>query len=152
MAWKRFHFESNQFFDGIETPNEWILLRDAYPKLSDDELLAAKEATYRGTRTTEERLKRPNFGFRIEHDGEKTLRDFFVENGMLELIPKDRDSVDAARYRWLRAQHWSESKVAVVTNPKESVKLGRDCPAEKRLDRIIDDAMSADEATESNIG
>lgn len=140
-VWKRFHFESNMFFDGIETPNEWLDLRDAYPKLTDDELLAAKEATYRGTRSVEERLKRPNFGFRIEHDGGRTLRDFFVENGMLELIPKDRDSVDAARYRWLRDQHWSESSIAVVVKPRESIKPGYDCPSAKRLDRLIDRAM-----------
>jgi hypothetical protein len=85
--WKRFHFEGNQFFDGVESPEDWQRLRAAYPDLTDDELLASKEATYGGHRSAEERERRPNFGRRIEHDGEKTLRDFFVENGMLELIP-----------------------------------------------------------------
>jgi len=85
--WKRFYFESNMFFDGVEGPSDWERLRAAYPRMSDDQLLAAKEATYGGTRKVEERIKRPNYGFRGEHDGEKTLRDFFVENGMLDLIP-----------------------------------------------------------------
>lgn len=85
--WKRFHFEGNQFFDGVECPEDWKRLRAAYPDLTDDELLASKEATYGGHRSIEERERRPNFGRRIEHDGEKTLRDFFVENNMLNLIP-----------------------------------------------------------------
>jgi hypothetical protein len=85
--WKRFHFEGNRFFDGVEGPEDWQRLRSAYPELSDDELLASKEATYKCTRSAEEREKRPNYGRRFEHDGDKTLRDFFVENGMLELIP-----------------------------------------------------------------
>lgn len=85
--WKRFHFESNRFFQGIEGPQDWQRLRAVYPELSDDELLASQEATYQGTRAIEEREKRPNYGRRFEHDGEKTLRDFFVECGMLELIP-----------------------------------------------------------------
>ena len=82
MSWKRFFFESNLFFDHIDGPEDWERLRKAYPNLSDDQLLAAKEATYGGTRSAEHRLSRPEFGFRYEHDGEKTLRDFFNENGM----------------------------------------------------------------------
>lgn len=85
--WKQFHFEANQFFDNIAGPDDWQRLRNAYPKLSDETLLNAKEATYRGTRAVEERAARPNFGFRIEHDGEKSLRDYFVEHDMLNLIP-----------------------------------------------------------------
>lgn len=44
--------------------------------------MAAKEATYQGTLSLVDRKNRPNFGFRWEHDGEKTLKDFFIENGM----------------------------------------------------------------------
>lgn len=85
--WKRFHFEGNRFFDGIEGPEDWQRLRAAYPDLTDDDLLASKEATYGGRRSAEERERRPNFGRRIEHDGEKTLRDFLVANEMMDLIP-----------------------------------------------------------------
>lgn len=54
-----------------------------------------------------------------------------------------RDAVDAARYRWLRSQHWLDGQLAVVMNPKEAVKLGRaDCPTLKRLDDAIDSAMA----------
>ncbi len=87
VKWKRFHFESNMFFDGVEGPEDWQRLRAAYPNLTDDQFLEAKEATYDGTLSVESRNKNPNFGFRHEHDGEKTLRDFFVAHDMLALIP-----------------------------------------------------------------
>jgi hypothetical protein len=46
--------------------------------------------------------------------------------------------IDANRYRWLRKQQWYNSKLAVVTNPKQSVKLGRHLPSLDYLDEIID--------------
>lgn len=84
--WKRFHFESNRFFGGIENALDWDRLLKAFPELTVDEILASKEATYNGTRKLEDRIRQPNFGIRQEHDGEKTLRDFFIENNMLDLI------------------------------------------------------------------
>ena len=48
---------------------------------------------------------------------------------------------DAERYRWLRQQHWSDGKYAVVMNPTESVKLGSWCPSLEMLDKIIDKEM-----------
>lgn len=81
-TWKRFYFESNQFFDHINGMDDWRRLRAAYPKFDDERLLAAKEATYGGTRTLEQRDAMPNYGFRWEHDGKRTLKDFFEANGM----------------------------------------------------------------------
>jgi hypothetical protein len=81
-GWKRFHFESNRFFDTIEGPEDWERLCDAYPGMDDDELLSAKQATYGGTMRAEDMAEHPNYGFRLEHDGDKTLRDFFRENNM----------------------------------------------------------------------
>jgi hypothetical protein len=84
--WERFFFESNQFYDYIDNMEDWQRLRDAYPSLTDDQLLNAKEATYSGQRSLEDRESAPNYGFRWEHDGKRTLRDFFAANGMsLEL-------------------------------------------------------------------
>ena len=54
-----------------------------------------------------------------------------------------KDSVDAARYRWLREQYWNEADMAVVCDPKKSVKLGFDCPSGKRLDEAIDSAIAS---------
>lgn len=88
ITWKPFHFEANMFFRTIAGPFGWQRLRQAYPNMTDDELLDAKEATYGGTLSEAQRNHHPNFGLRREHDGEKTLRDFFVENGMLELLPR----------------------------------------------------------------
>ena len=45
---------------------------------------------------------------------------------------------NAERYQWLRAQTWNTSPLCVVTQPKESVKLGYDCPFGERLDAMID--------------
>lgn len=84
--WKTFHFESNRFFDKINNPNDWERLREAYPGKTDQDLLAAKEATYKGKKPQEDRDNKPNYGFRFEHDGEKTLLDFKQHN-MLHLIP-----------------------------------------------------------------
>lgn len=44
----------------------------------------------------------------------------------------------AERYRWLRAQTWDASPIAVVVNPKSAVKLGHDCPSGIRLDQLVD--------------
>ena len=52
--------------------------------------------------------------------------------------------IDAARYRWLRSQHWNEGKLAVVVDPKDAVKLGQDCPSLDRLDEMIDELMSVE--------
>ncbi|HEY0684692.1 MAG TPA: hypothetical protein VGD45_20315 [Steroidobacter sp.] len=49
---------------------------------------------------------------------------------------------DAERYRWLRNQHWNDSAVAVVTDPKINVRLGVYCPSETQLDDFIDAARA----------
>ncbi len=51
------------------------------------------------------------------------------------------DEIDAARYRWLREQHWSSAQLCVVMDPKDAVKLGRTCPSREYLDIAVDDAM-----------
>jgi hypothetical protein len=80
--WTRFWFESNQFFDFIANSADWQRLRAAYPAYTDEQLLAAKEATYSGHRPQNERDEHPNYGLRWEHDGERTLKDFFAAHGM----------------------------------------------------------------------
>ena len=51
------------------------------------------------------------------------------------------DALDAARYRWLRKQHWESSRLCVVTNPKITVRLGTHCPSGRLLDQAIDAAI-----------
>lgn len=48
---------------------------------------------------------------------------------------------DALRYRWLRNQHWDSSNVCVVCDPRETVRLGSDCPSLRRLDALIDEEL-----------
>ncbi len=50
--------------------------------------------------------------------------------------------IDAARYRWLRAQHWNSSAICVVTEPTRYVRLGAFCPSERQLDNAIDSALA----------
>jgi hypothetical protein len=50
---------------------------------------------------------------------------------------------DAERYRWLRAQRWDKSNLAVVCHPKQSARLGFDCPSAERLDSAIDAARGS---------
>ena len=49
-----------------------------------------------------------------------------------------QDARDAARYRKLRAQHWSASELAVVFNPKQNLHLGAFCPSGEILDEYVD--------------
>lgn len=49
-----------------------------------------------------------------------------------------QDARDAARYRKLRAQHWSASELAVVLNPKQNLRLGAFCPSGDLLDEYVD--------------
>lgn len=78
-TWTTFWFESNQFFDWVKSPEDWEKVKAAYSQpgslLSVDLLLdQAREAAPKGAH--------PKFGIRLECDGDKTLREFFAENGM----------------------------------------------------------------------
>lgn len=46
---------------------------------------------------------------------------------------------DAERYTALRTQTWYDGVVAVVRDPRRSVKLGYDCPSHERLDELADE-------------
>lgn len=56
-------------------------------------------------------------------------------------MPDEAIRLDAARYRWLRSQNWNDGRLAVVVDPKRSVKPGHDCPSLNRLDEMIDEQM-----------
>jgi hypothetical protein len=47
---------------------------------------------------------------------------------------------DAVRYRWLRKQHWDDSVIVVVSDPKQNVRIGTYCPSDGLLDAAIDAA------------
>ncbi len=46
-----------------------------------------------------------------------------------------------ARYRLLRSMHWSEDQLAVVVDPKKSIKLGHQTLSEARLDEFLDELL-----------
>jgi hypothetical protein len=80
-TWTRFWFESNRFFNYVNSPEDWEKVKAAFadpewqPTSTVDELLdKAKVCPREG--------KPPKYGFAIECDGDKTLREFFAENGM----------------------------------------------------------------------
>lgn len=60
------------------------------------------------------------------------------------LAELEAEREDAARYQWLRNQHWHESPMCVVTQPNKSIKPGFDCPSVDRLDEAIDAARKGD--------
>jgi hypothetical protein len=45
---------------------------------------------------------------------------------------------DAERYRKLRLLNWPDSALCVVSNPRETLRLGAYCPSQERLDGEID--------------
>jgi hypothetical protein len=68
--------------------------------------------------------------------------DNFLIGTIVELITRLRQAEkDAARYRFLRGFHWSESPMCVVTDPSSAIKLGSNCPSMELLDAAIDEAM-----------
>jgi hypothetical protein len=79
-VWRPFHFESNQFFDTLETPEDFNKLRAAYPDRDDAWFLSARSENYAENRNHHPAI--PHFGIRAEHTGAKTLGDLFTEQGM----------------------------------------------------------------------
>ena len=73
---------------------------------------------------------------RLDPDGFAKARAERAERAEMETLRKD-----AERYRWLRAQHWNDGRLAVVADPKGAIKLGHDCPSFGRLDEQIDAEM-----------
>lgn len=51
------------------------------------------------------------------------------------------EALDAARYRWLREQHWTDNTYAVFCRPEENSKIGAWSPSGEQLDEVIDQAM-----------
>lgn len=56
--------------------------------------------------------------------------------------PSDTQTLDAARYQWLRKQVWNDANLFVIHGSKDLVRLGTDCPSFHRLDDAIDAAMA----------
>ena len=77
--WTRFWFEGNQYFNYVNGPEDWEKVKTAYSQegceTSVDEILDK-------ARVCERESGPPKYGFAIECDGPKTLREFFAENGM----------------------------------------------------------------------
>ena len=79
--WERFHFESNQSFGMCNNKEEWDEVKSNYCSYHNTlDPSKAKQATY-GDKGHHSKF-RPNFGFRLEHQGEYTLADFAKDNNM----------------------------------------------------------------------
>lgn len=111
-------------------------------------IAAASPATILALLAEIERLKRAL----QEEEGRSNMssRAHRVVSHKRESVERERDQLkaesealrrDAKRYRFLRNQHWPVAELAVVCNPKVSVKLGHDCPSGDRLDQQVDGAM-----------
>lgn len=93
-----------------------------------------KDALIKSLTAGNEALKRGIECYSIE------LADDVVQ---IERLTAERDALkaDAARYQWLRSQHWSDNTIAAVRHPNDAIKLGHDSPSKERLDELIDAAI-----------
>jgi len=77
-SWTPFYYESNQYFGWIESPTDWEKVKTAYSQrggiLTTDELLDKSHVAPGAPHI--------KYGLRSECDGDKTLREFFTEQGM----------------------------------------------------------------------
>lgn len=79
-TWTRFWFEGNRYFSWINGPEDWEKVKAAYseedwnPQWTVDEILDKAKVCPTSPH--------PKYGFARECDGDKTLREFFAENGM----------------------------------------------------------------------
>lgn len=80
---------------------------------------------------------------RIEIDAVYVMAGSRTRAEVIDQLKAENEALrrDAKRYRFLRNQHWPVAELAVVCNPKVSVKLGHDCPSGDRLDQQVDGAM-----------
>jgi hypothetical protein len=92
------------------------------------------------------RLKWKNGAYYVSEPNIGDTDCFTREQLLASLAPLEaeleRMRMDAARYRWLRVQHWSKAPLCAVADPKKAVKLGHDCLSMDRLDAAIDSAMN----------
>jgi hypothetical protein len=73
--WVKFWIESNQVFGMVESLSEWERVKRLFSEAyKNTDIYDLKEDIYP--------KELPNFGQRREHKGDRTLRDFFQENGM----------------------------------------------------------------------
>lgn len=72
--WVSFWFEGNLYFDWVNNQNDWKRLLDIYSSHYDINcILDAKNCP---------QSNKPKYGFVIECSGNKTLREFFIDNNM----------------------------------------------------------------------
>jgi hypothetical protein len=126
--------------------DEWDLAEvhvttGANPMADAEFMAAASPATVLALLAEIERLEKFEDWFVRLDQVEQTLSaSFKAERDQLK-AENEALRKDAKRYRFLRNQHWPVAELAVVCNPKVSVKLGHDCPSGDRLDQQVDGAM-----------
>lgn len=108
------------------------------PYLEREELAAINKRTERLEAENADLKIRVDFLSRTYLAGE--VNRITAENARLR-EELEAAQADAARYRFLRDQHWTTGELCVVKNPMKAVKLGYDLPSGERLDAAIDAAM-----------
>ena len=80
MNWITFWWESNRVHGLVDSPEAWEKIVACYDKLYLDKLAGAKEAEHGHGRGE---AKVPKFGFRVECNGDLTLKDWADANQMI---------------------------------------------------------------------
>lgn len=76
--WVPFHFESNQVYGLVACADDWLEIKTWYHKAyGAKDIYSLKENI--------NKYQPPEFGQQLDHKGDQSLKDFFIENGM-ELI------------------------------------------------------------------
>lgn len=77
--WTPFWFEGNQYFDWVNTREDWTNLVEIYrPHCLHDDVAA----WILDTAQVDGHSMKPKYGFVRECDGKETLREFFEKNDM----------------------------------------------------------------------
>lgn len=84
-----------------------------------------------------------NIGIPLHADDLEQIRQTIAALRRLRAGTDDDTRLAAARYRWLRAQHWEGNTLCPVVRPKENVRLGSFCPSGVLLDAAIDERLKS---------
>lgn len=126
---------------GCSIEQAWNCMLDAAPTRGPDARSVASDVGWTGNTEIDAALVMLD---RLDVQSDDDTRVDAISATLRRIATRDAvPSANEQRYLWLREQHWNESKLAVVCDPKESIKLGYDCPSGQRLDEIIDAARAS---------
>lgn len=90
--WVRFWWDSNRLWRWVDSSGDWRVIVQAYVELDDVGLDTSENKLLDRALGLDRKYgacSAPSFGFRKEHCGETTLREFFKANDMPTIGPEE---------------------------------------------------------------